>query len=312
MRSSNKISAVRHFLRVSDLRRVGKKCLRTLHPLIFTQTHCSRSIHTMAHSLSTQTLGNFDLPPYISSQSFGNVSHVAIPHEWMMMNGKYTENMNYYTTNSFVRDGLGHGDENWSGKDCGRKNGDWDGGFFLEHCHAKDCFFGCEGSHSTYVRHDESYGRNWFYDDGQDEFGSVKRANVLKRQSFLDSNRSAKSSPRYYHTSLCVNVVLILLLNQLVLDTMDVTLPSLLLQLNQSPLVIADFPNHSRPPPRINSFSSMLRFRAQRLSHCIMIIVLCILKILNQFSSKQNCAGVGQKKDPADTGCPIVPIASDV
>ena len=71
MRSSNKISAVRTFSARFRSRRVGKvkkKCLRTLHPLIFTQTHYSRSIHTMAHSLSTQTLGNFDLPPYINSR----------------------------------------------------------------------------------------------------------------------------------------------------------------------------------------------------------------------------------------------------
>ena len=68
----------------------------------------------------------------------------------MMLNGKYNENSNYYTANFFGRDGLGHGDENWSEKDCGRKIGDWDGGFFLEHCHAKDCFFGCGGGHSSH------------------------------------------------------------------------------------------------------------------------------------------------------------------
>lgn len=163
----------------------------------------------MTHSLWTQTLGNFDLPPYINGpchQSFGNLSPVPVPHEWMMMNGKYNENGDYHTANSFGRDALSHDRDNWSGKNIGGKRVDWDGGFHLEQCHAKDCFFGCGGSHSThtgYIGYDESYGRGWICDDGQYEFGNVKGANVFKGQSFLESNRFGKSSTRYYPIHLC-------------------------------------------------------------------------------------------------------------
>lgn len=164
----------------------------------------------MAHSLSTQTLGTFDLPPYINGpchQSFGNLSYAAIPHEWMMRNGKHTENGNYCSANSFGRDGVGHGVDDWSRKHCGTKIGDWDEDFFLEQCGAKDCFFGCGGSHSShtgYVGLDETYGRDWIYDDGQDKFGNIKSAKVFERQSFLESNRFAKSSATYCPNSLAL------------------------------------------------------------------------------------------------------------
>src|SRR5271170_4558646 len=136
-------------------KRFQKCCLTYCTPVIPSDTFSSRSKHTMAHPFSTQTLGNLDLPSFITGNSHGNSSYTTIPHEWMM-NGKIAENGEY--DNPYGRDGLGHGvDVGYNGQGgWSAQHGDWkggdangaNGGTFLEQCHARDCFFGCGRDHS--------------------------------------------------------------------------------------------------------------------------------------------------------------------
>lgn len=130
------------------------------------------------------------------------MSYTAIPHDWMMTNGKYADSIDFYT-NSYGRDGLGHGgdgDYSWSGKNGGLSNRDLDGkGIFLEECRAKDCFFGCGGSHLSHfghVGHHDLYDKDWGYDidDGQDGFNTP-----VFGKPFVESDRFARS-PMYPFT----------------------------------------------------------------------------------------------------------------
>jgi hypothetical protein len=163
----------------------------------------------MAHPLLTQTLGNFDLPPYINGnaqQSIGNLSYTAIPHEWMMMNGRIAENIRYYS-NSHGRDGLSYGGGEvsctgyiWGEKNSGLRNGDWDGGgIFLEQCHSKDCFFGCGGDHFYHTTYDglyDSYSKDWEIDDDQVGIANFKE-HAFGKPHVLESNKFARST-RYF------------------------------------------------------------------------------------------------------------------
>lgn len=156
-----------------------KCCLSYCTPVIPSYTPSSRSDHTMAHPFSTQTLGNLDLPNFISGNPHGNSSYKSGPHEWMT-NGKIVENGDY--NDPYGRDGLGHGVEGgyngqggWSARIGDWKGGDANGvneGTFLEQCHARDCFFGCGRDHSQqgeYVGRYDSRGIGWRYvvDGGQ-------------------------------------------------------------------------------------------------------------------------------------------------
>ena len=160
----------------------------------------------MAHPLSTQTLGNFDISQYISGtpyHPFGKLSYAAIPHDWMMMKGKYADTIDFHAVSygDGRVDGLGHGGEGggyfgWSRRNGGLKNGDWDGGFFLEECRAKDCFFGCGGghfSHSGHTGHYDFHTKDWGndIDHGQDYFNS-KDTPVSAKQC-IEVDRFARS-----------------------------------------------------------------------------------------------------------------------
>jgi hypothetical protein len=160
----------------------------------------------MAHPLSTQALGNFDIPQGINGtphHQFGKLSYVAIPHDWMMMKAKYVDTIDFHAISygGGRADGLGHGGEgsgyfDCTGKNSGLRNGDWDGGFFLEECHAKDCFFGCGGSHfsqADHIAHYDFHTKDWGsdIDHGQDYFNSKNTS--ISGKACVEVNRFVRS-----------------------------------------------------------------------------------------------------------------------
>jgi hypothetical protein len=185
--------------------KVPKKCcLSYCASVIPSDTFFSRSKHTMAHPFSTQTLGNLDLPNFITGNSRGNSSYTTIPHEWMM-NGKIVENGEY--DNPYGRDGLGHGvDVGFNGQSGWSTGiGDWrggdangvNGGTFLEQCHSRDCFFGCGRDHSQqaeYVGRYDSHEIGWRYvvDGGQG--GTFNNEMDYGIENYVLESRYARSS----------------------------------------------------------------------------------------------------------------------
>ena len=134
------------------------------------------------HHVSTITMGNFDLSPFIASShsvSFGAAASIG-QRSWSAssgyggmaegMGGVDLETVKY---GGYYRDRIGlGGDEGvvWNGRGgCVEGEPGWDGGreggLFLEECRAKNCFFGCGLSHpdTRYVGGGDMYGRDWGY-----------------------------------------------------------------------------------------------------------------------------------------------------
>jgi hypothetical protein len=160
----------------------------------------------MAHPFSTQTLGNLDLPNFITGNSHGNSSYTTIPHEWMMNAGKIVENGEY--DKPYGRDGLGHGvDVGYNGQSgSSTRIGDWragdangaNGGTFFEQCHSRDCFFGCGRDHSQqgdYVGLYDSHGIGWRYvvEGGQGETFNNEMDYGIENKYFFESRYARPS-----------------------------------------------------------------------------------------------------------------------